>query len=135
MSFVARFPTQNSIGRNKEAKESEPYAFVCNAQVLHDCFIQEVGTESGENEINSQAEGVSRRKKTKAEQKKENTTDWDKLRRTYCTRRERTDETMDAVDWEAVRRAKVEEVADTIKQRGMNNILAGKIKVQNSLSK
>lgn len=128
MSFVTQFPAQNSIGRNKEAEESKPYVFVSNAQVLHDCFIQEVGTERGENEINSQVEGVSRRKKTKAEQKKENTTDWDNSRRTYCTRRERTDETMDAVDWEAVRRATVKEVADTIKQRGMNNILAGKIK-------
>ncbi|KAL6579480.1 hypothetical protein OROMI_009696 [Orobanche minor] len=35
---------------------------------------------------------------------------------------------MDVVDWEAVRHATIDEVAETIKQRGMNNVIAGKIK-------
>ena len=37
--------------------------------------------------------------------------------------------TQDCVDWEAVRLEKVEKIADVIKERGMNNILAGRIKV------
>ncbi|KAG0575771.1 hypothetical protein KC19_5G029900 [Ceratodon purpureus] len=40
----------------------------------------------------------------------------------------RTEETEDGVDWEAVRRADVAEVADVIKERGLNWILAGRIK-------
>lgn len=41
----------------------------------------------------------------------------------------RTEATEDGVDWEAVRRADVAEVADVIKERGLNWILAGRIKV------
>lgn len=37
--------------------------------------------------------------------------------------------TADSVDWEAVRRVDVAEVAYVIKERGMNNILGGRIKV------
>jgi hypothetical protein len=40
----------------------------------------------------------------------------------------RTDATEDGVDWEAVRSADVAEVADVIKERGLNWILAGRIK-------
>jgi hypothetical protein len=36
--------------------------------------------------------------------------------------------TEDCVDWEAVQRASVHEVADVIKNRGMNNALAGRLK-------
>ncbi|XP_017225884.2 DNA glycosylase/AP lyase ROS1-like [Daucus carota subsp. sativus] len=35
---------------------------------------------------------------------------------------------MDAVDWEVVRQANVDEVAEIIKDQGMNNVIAGKIK-------
>lgn len=41
----------------------------------------------------------------------------------------RTELTEDGVDWEAVRHANVEEVASVIKERGLNWILAGRIKV------
>ncbi|CAL5383639.1 unnamed protein product [Camellia sinensis] len=43
-------------------------------------------------------------------------------------RRERTAKTMDSLDWEAIRLADIKEVTDTIKERGMNNVLAGRIK-------
>ncbi|KAL0369568.1 UNVERIFIED_CONTAM: DNA glycosylase/AP lyase ROS1 [Sesamum angustifolium] len=42
--------------------------------------------------------------------------------------RNRTYQTMDSVNWEAVRQAKVEELAKVIMERGMNNVLAGRIK-------
>ena len=35
----------------------------------------------------------------------------------------------DSVNWEAVHHAKVEELADTIKERGMHHVLSGRIKV------
>ncbi|GAV85442.1 HhH-GPD domain-containing protein [Cephalotus follicularis] len=57
--------------------------------------------------------------------------DWDNLRRQVEAngrKRERTMETMDSLDWEAVRSADVNQIANTIKERGMNNILAERIK-------
>ncbi|KAL8149978.1 hypothetical protein AgCh_006841 [Apium graveolens] len=55
---------------------------------------------------------------------------WDSLRKQAQTNGERvrTADTFDSVDWEAVRLADVEEVADTIRERGMNNMLAERIK-------
>ncbi|WOH00832.1 hypothetical protein DCAR_0520207 [Daucus carota subsp. sativus] len=55
---------------------------------------------------------------------------WDSLRKQAQVNGERvrTPDTSDSVDWEAVRRADVEEVAHTIRERGMNNMLAERIK-------
>ncbi|XP_065856179.1 DNA glycosylase/AP lyase ROS1-like isoform X2 [Euphorbia lathyris] len=56
--------------------------------------------------------------------------DWTALRKeveSNVGKREKTADTMDSVDWEAVRCANVNEVAETIKARGMNNILAGRM--------
>ncbi|KAJ7976057.1 Transcriptional activator DEMETER-like protein [Quillaja saponaria] len=57
--------------------------------------------------------------------------DWDKLRKQALgngRKRERTENTMDSLDWEAVRCSDVSEIANTIKERGMNNMLAERIK-------
>lgn len=56
---------------------------------------------------------------------------WDSLRKQAQANGERvrTADTFDSVDWEAVRLADVEEVAETIRERGMNNMLAERIKV------
>lgn len=64
--------------------------------------------------------------------------DWDALKKeaeSNGRKRERTPNTMDSLDWEAVRCADVSKIADTIKERGMNNVLAGRIKVLNFNSK
>ncbi|CAA7060915.1 unnamed protein product [Microthlaspi erraticum] len=56
--------------------------------------------------------------------------DWDSLRREAQAtkgKREKTERTMDSVDWESIRRAHVSEVAETIKSRGMNHMLAERI--------
>lgn len=71
----------------------------------------------------------------KDEQKKETSIESDKLRKNHKTGRAREKKPIDIVDWEAVRQATVDEIADTIKQRGMNNVIAGKIKVHNCLSR
>lgn len=57
--------------------------------------------------------------------------DWDNLRKDAEAhrKRERTRNNMDSLDYEAVRRANVNEISDTIKDRGMNNMLAERIKV------
>ncbi|XP_010509464.1 PREDICTED: protein ROS1-like isoform X2 [Camelina sativa] len=56
--------------------------------------------------------------------------DWDSLRREAQVRegkREKSTRTMDSVDWEAIRTADVSVVAETIKKRGMNHMLAERI--------
>lgn len=56
--------------------------------------------------------------------------DWDLLRRIYSTGEERSPDRMDSVNWEAVRCAEESEIAAAIKERGQQNIIAGRIKVQ-----
>ncbi|KAF1860254.1 hypothetical protein Lal_00037592 [Lupinus albus] len=56
---------------------------------------------------------------------------WDILRieaQAKAGKREKTKDTMDSLDWEAVRCADVNVIANTIKERGMNNRLADRIK-------
>ncbi|KAI3989829.1 hypothetical protein MKX01_040799 [Papaver californicum] len=56
--------------------------------------------------------------------------DWDSLRRYVYQKglkREKSNNTMDSLDWEAVRTADVSEIANAIKERGMNNMLAERI--------
>ncbi|KAL3642660.1 hypothetical protein CASFOL_013475 [Castilleja foliolosa] len=62
---------------------------------------------------------------------KESQVDWDQLRKKTLiggTERAKTANTMDSVDWDAVRCADVNILAQTIKERGMNNMLAERIK-------
>lgn len=72
-------------------------------------------------------------KSKKAEKETKEAIEWDYLRKqveSSGNKRERTDRSMDSVDWEAVRCADVDEIAQTIKERGMNNMLAERIKVK-----
>ncbi|XP_057490540.1 DNA glycosylase/AP lyase ROS1-like [Actinidia eriantha] len=71
----------------------------------------------------------SKAKRGETENPEENAVDWDRLRLQAQEKgkRERTPDTMDSLDWEAVRRADVNEIADVIKKRGMNNRLAKRI--------
>ncbi|XP_021747318.1 transcriptional activator DEMETER-like [Chenopodium quinoa] len=62
---------------------------------------------------------------------KANAFDWDSLRKQVepnGIKKERTANTRDSADWEAVRHADVNEIAETIKARGMSIKLAGRIK-------
>ncbi|CAN1134925.1 Transcriptional activator DEMETER [Linum perenne] len=57
--------------------------------------------------------------------------DWEALRRSAKQsgrKKERAENAKDSVDWERVRCADVNEIAETIKARGMNNMLAARIK-------
>lgn len=69
--------------------------------------------------------------KSRSGKEKRNAFDWDSLRKHAQANgriRERTANTRDSIAWEAVRLADVSEIADTIKARGMNNMLAERIK-------
>ncbi|CAH1413573.1 unnamed protein product [Lactuca virosa] len=70
------------------------------------------------------------KKKSKKEQKEEVKIDWEKLREIYSQngKKEINEDFMDAVDWEAVYNTPVQEIANLIVERGMNNVLAIRIK-------
>ncbi|XP_068661552.1 DNA glycosylase/AP lyase ROS1-like isoform X2 [Aristolochia californica] len=72
---------------------------------------------------------TSKRKRRGADRKKD--FDWESLRRETCyrnPRKERPANLRDSLDYEAVRCADVSEISSTIKERGMNNVLAERIK-------
>ncbi|KAK3006010.1 hypothetical protein RJ639_016606, partial [Escallonia herrerae] len=81
-------------------------------------------TLNGTNTDNSKA------KRARTGKEKQNAVDWDSLRKQAQANRmrEKTSSTMDSLDWEAVRCADVNEIAETIRERGMNNMLAERIK-------
>ncbi|CAI9262931.1 unnamed protein product [Lactuca saligna] len=62
--------------------------------------------------------------------KKQVKVEWDKLRlqAEVKEKKERTPYTMDSLDYEALMNADVSDIADAIKERGMNNVLATRIK-------
>ncbi|KAH7685626.1 Uracil-DNA glycosylase protein [Dioscorea alata] len=73
---------------------------------------------------------ASRGKKAKFVRNTNKTFDWDRLRKQVSSNkkeRERASNTMDTLDWESVRCADVNEISQTIRGRGMNNVLAGRI--------
>lgn len=92
---------------------------------------------SNKNDLNSHPEQTINGPKSKGgrvSKEKEIKVDWDQLRKQAIfggRQRERTDSTLDSVDWDAIRCADVNEIAQTIKERGMNNMLAERIKVSN----
>ncbi|KAL1827985.1 transcriptional activator DEMETER [Daucus carota subsp. sativus] len=73
---------------------------------------------------------VSRARKGKGEAGTKIKIDWDYLRKDAQLngKRERSKDTMDSLDYEAMRRANVNEISDAIRERGMNNMLAERIK-------
>ncbi|CAN0926320.1 DNA glycosylase/AP lyase ROS1 [Linum grandiflorum] len=89
------------------------------------------------NHPNSRVKGVKdidavrRRAKSRRVGDEIKVADWEALRRSAeqnGIKKERAENAKDSVDWEAVRCADVNEIADTIKARGMNNMLAARIK-------
>ncbi|RWW51169.1 hypothetical protein BHE74_00042576 [Ensete ventricosum] len=75
--------------------------------------------------------GTPRVKKAKAESKKAKAFDWDSLRKEVCHNgymSKRSKDRMDSLDWDAVRWSDVREISETIRERGMNNVLAERIK-------
>ncbi|GMH09903.1 hypothetical protein Nepgr_011744 [Nepenthes gracilis] len=74
---------------------------------------------------------AGKQKKGRVGKGRKTATDWENLRKEAqinSRNRERTANTMDSLDYEAVRCADDSEIADTIKERGMNNKLAERIK-------
>ncbi|KAJ0020769.1 hypothetical protein Pint_31971 [Pistacia integerrima] len=66
------------------------------------------------------------RKKKKVEEPEPE--DWELMRKMYSSGKPRSSDHMDSVDWEAVRCADVGDIAESIQDRGQQNIIAGRIK-------
>ncbi|RLM54827.1 hypothetical protein C2845_PM10G11330 [Panicum miliaceum] len=84
-------------------------------------------TQKGPSEISQDG---SKAKKVRGQPKKK-TYDWDSLRKEVLSsggNKQRSHNARDTVDWEAVRQAEVREISETIRERGMNNMLAERIK-------
>ncbi|EPS65696.1 hypothetical protein M569_09081, partial [Genlisea aurea] len=74
---------------------------------------------------------ISNTSKQMTEKEKVDTSKWDDLRKEAESRigiKERSLESADSLDYEALRNAPVSEISETIKERGMNNRLAERIK-------
>ncbi|KAL9266050.1 Transcriptional activator DEMETER-like protein [Drosera capensis] len=84
--------------------------------------------------IEEQGEANTKTPKTKGakvETDKKIAFDWDSLRRQVLSdgvKRERSKNATDSIDYEAIRRAPVNEISEAIKERGMNHMLADRIK-------
>ncbi|EPS64413.1 hypothetical protein M569_10368, partial [Genlisea aurea] len=107
-------------------KNSESEQFNSNKKI--DSGKKKTNPNRGLSNYHSKAEpkDTVKTKKEKAAQ-----VDWEELRRKVIAEgreRPRTADTNDSVDWDAVRCADVDDIAKTIKDRGMNNVLAARIK-------
>ncbi|KAJ8551446.1 hypothetical protein K7X08_021461 [Anisodus acutangulus] len=74
---------------------------------------------------------ISNTRKRKVEEGDKKAFDWDSLRKEVQSKsgkKERSKDAMDSLNYEAVRGAPVKEISDAIKERGMNNMLAERIK-------
>ncbi|KAH1090276.1 hypothetical protein J1N35_017533 [Gossypium stocksii] len=90
-----------------------------------------INNSSSNKELNQINASSLKSKGRNAKKEKNDDFDWDSLRiqaEADGRKRERTMKTRDSLDWDAVRCTDVNEIAETIKDRGMNNMLAERIK-------
>ncbi|GJU52102.1 hypothetical protein Tco_1221657 [Tanacetum coccineum] len=113
---------------NEESGLSAESACQATIQMVKTVVESKLKMHGGHQIVNAD-EGSSQVKKQKPA-KKQIKVDWDNLRldTEIKQKRDKTADTMDSLDYEAVMNADVHEVADAIKERGMHNTLAGRIK-------
>ncbi|KAI3791823.1 hypothetical protein L2E82_05686 [Cichorium intybus] len=122
-----RVQTVKTVISQKADKTNEN---ICEVQQVFDKVIEFNSGGHGSNQIvNKGNKGSSVIDKVRAG-KKQVKVDWDKLRlqAEVKEKKERSPYTMDALDYEALMNADVNDIADAIKERGMNNVLAIRIK-------
>ncbi|KAK9057183.1 hypothetical protein SSX86_024550 [Deinandra increscens subsp. villosa] len=118
------------IGQQKSTPVEEPKV-VTPVRSLQSEVTREQGVGSANNHKEKALENkINGKRKNKKDKKPEPRTDWDELRKSYCKTGEKETNVnhRDAVDWDAVRRASVAEIAKIIIDRGMHNVIADRIK-------
>ncbi|KAJ6851585.1 transcriptional activator DEMETER-like [Iris pallida] len=86
---------------------------------------------SSSQKVSEASKNASKGRKVKPEIDKKKSFDWDSLRKQACcdgAKKERSSDAMDSLDYEALRNADVNVISHTIRERGMNNLLAERIK-------
>lgn len=74
---------------------------------------------------------TSKEKKRLAEEERNRAMNWDSLRKEAVSngeKKEKSNDARDSIDYEAFRHAPINEISDVIKERGMNNLLADRMK-------
>ncbi|KAL2555570.1 transcriptional activator DEMETER-like [Forsythia ovata] len=90
--------------------------------------FEQVSSSKPSNQIGTKTPSVRKRK---VEKEKAEAFNWDSLRKQVelkVGQKERSKDAEDSLDYEALRNADVREISETIKERGMNNMLAERIK-------
>ncbi|AQK59094.1 Protein ROS1 [Zea mays] len=108
---------------------------LCDNQNSCSVVLQGVASDSTQKFVDTQ-KGPSKARQNGSKAKvrgrpKKKTDDWDSLRKKVLSNggdKQRSHDARDTVDWEAVRQAEVREISETIRERGMNNMLAERIK-------
>lgn len=129
-TIVKAISSQESANNNREVHEVIDLTNISTetSKASESSKIVEASGETGKKVVDFNVIDKVRIQKTG---KKQTKVDWDNLRlqAEVEQKREKTQDTMDSLDYEALRNANVSEVADAIKERGMNNVLAARIKV------
>ncbi|XP_020887574.1 DEMETER-like protein 2 isoform X2 [Arabidopsis lyrata subsp. lyrata] len=134
ISMVSSTSTHCELNLNEVPPEVE----LCSHQRELESTIQpqdqQENTRTEDVKKNRKKPTTSKLKKKSTEPAKSNkkkSFDWDSLRKQAESggrKRERTERTMDTVDWDALRCTDVNKIANIIIKRGMNNMLAERIK-------
>ncbi|KAK6117969.1 hypothetical protein DH2020_048284 [Rehmannia glutinosa] len=140
MSLAAKYPLPSvNVNGHNQLKIVEPLSGECDqmekAQIDEppfresDQLLPMEKAQIGVDPVDGNKTSTTIRKKGKLKDKQE-LTNWDELRVKYSQSisKDRTDRTKDSVNWEAVRQTSVRELAKVILERGMNNLLAQRIK-------
>ncbi|KAK2984215.1 hypothetical protein RJ640_013444 [Escallonia rubra] len=120
----------NSDGQTSDMEEG----IDVSTQDFSENKATEVNAKVQSHTADTQAEGLGtntlKTRNGKAESEKKEAVDWDRLRKRVQSnsKQDRNETTDDSIDYEALRHANVKEIADTIKERGMNNVLAQRMK-------
>ncbi|CAN4126478.1 unnamed protein product [Withania somnifera] len=128
---------QHSVSSHqKEMPMASQLESACIRQSVNHSEAVAKGQEEGQAYLSSKKPGVtgtsiSNTRKRKVEDGDKKAFDWDSLRKEVqlkSGKKERSKDAMDSLNYQAVRRAAVKEISDAIKERGMNNMLAERIK-------
>ncbi|MCD7461263.1 hypothetical protein HAX54_045758 [Datura stramonium] len=131
-------------GNNQHSVSSHQKEMSMASQLESACIRQSVnhseavakGQEEGQANLSSEqprvkGTSIPNTRKRKVEEGDKKVFDWDSLRKEVQSKsgkKERSKDAMDSLNYEAVRCAAVKEISDAIKERGMNNMLAERIK-------
>ncbi|KAL2650416.1 hypothetical protein R1flu_018544 [Riccia fluitans] len=111
------------------SESSPPKEDGCEGLLIHHCPEEPSGPPTPEKISYNNLTGPQRAQLEQNRTKSKDNVNWEQVRKaSQSTNGASVREVEDSISWEGVRAAKVDEIAAVIKERGMNNMLAGRIK-------